>query len=70
MKAESRATGTDANVIQITRAGVAAGLVGVPNRYMHTPVEMISLKDVKNSIRLLVEFVGALKPGMDFTPRV
>jgi endoglucanase len=69
MKAEARATGTDANVIQITRAGVAAGLVGVPNRYMHTPVEMISLKDVKNIIRLLVEFVGSLKPGMDFTPR-
>jgi endoglucanase len=69
MKAEPRATGTDANVIQITRAGVAAGLVGVPNRYMHTPVEMISLKDVDNCVRLLVEFVGSLKPGMDFTPR-
>jgi endoglucanase len=69
MKAEARATGTDANVIQITRAGVAAGLVGVPNRYMHTPVEMISLKDVENIIRLLVEFVGVLKPGMGFTPR-
>ena len=68
MKAESRATGTDANVIQITRAGVAAGLVGVPNRYMHTPVEMISLKDAKNTILLLAEFVCALKPGMDFTP--
>ena len=69
MKAESRASGTDANVIQITRAGVAAGLIGVPNRYMHTPVEMISLKDAENCIRLLVEFVCALKPGMDFTPR-
>ena len=68
LKAESRATGTDANVIQITRAGVAAGLVGVPNRYMHTPVEMISLKDAQNTIRLLVEFVAALKPNMDFTP--
>jgi endoglucanase len=70
MKAESRATGTDANVIQITRAGVAAGLIGVPNRYMHTPVEMISLKDAGNCIRLLVEFAAALKPGMDFTPRI
>ncbi len=68
MKAESRATGTDANVIQISRAGVAAALIGVPNRYMHTPVEMISLKDAENCIRLLVEFAGALKPGMDFTP--
>jgi endoglucanase len=70
LKAESRATGTDANVIQITRAGVAAGLVGVPNRYMHTPVEMISLKDARNAILLLTEFVCALKPGMDFTPRL
>jgi endoglucanase len=69
MKAEARATGTDANVMQITRSGVAAGLIGVPNRYMHTPVEMISLKDATNCIRLLVEFAAALKPGMDFTPR-
>ena len=69
MKAESRASGTDANVIQITRAGVAAGLIGVPNRYMHTPVEMVSLKDVENCIRLLAEFVCMLKPGIDFTPR-
>ena len=68
MMAESRASGTDANVIQITRAGVAAGLVGIPNRYMHTPGEMVSLKDVENAIRLLVEMVRALKPGMDFTP--
>lgn len=68
MTAESRASGTDANVIQITRAGVAAGLVGIPNRYMHTPVEMISLQDAENAIRLLVEFVKSLKPGMDFTP--
>jgi endoglucanase len=70
LKAESRATGTDANVIQITREGVAAALVGIPNRYMHTPVEMISLRDAQNAIRLLAEFVRALKPGMDFTPRV
>ncbi len=69
LKAEARATGTDANVMQISRAGVAAGLVGVPNRYMHTPVEMISLKDAHNAIRLLTEFVAVLKPGMDFTPR-
>lgn len=69
MTAEPRASGTDANAIQITRAGVAAGLVGIPNRYMHTPVEMVSLKDTENAIRLLVEFAKALKPGMDFTPR-
>ena len=69
MTAEPRASGTDANAIQITRAGVAAGLVGIPNRYMHTPVEMVSLRDAENAVRLLVEFVKAPKPGMDFTPR-
>lgn len=70
MTAEPRATGTDANVIQITRSGVAAALVSIPNRYMHTPVEIISLDDVENAVRLLEGFIRALKPGMDFTPRV
>ncbi len=68
--AEPRASSTDADVIQISRAGVAAGLLSIPNRYMHTPVEMISLGDAENAIRLLAGFVLALKPGMDFTPRV
>jgi putative aminopeptidase FrvX len=68
LAAEPRASGTDANAIQISRAGVAAGLVSIPNRYMHTPVEMVSLKDVEAAIRLLVEFVKALSPDMDFTP--
>ena len=69
MTAEPRASGTDANPIQITRSGVAAGLLSIPNRYMHTPVEMVSLDDVDNSVRLLIEFVRALRPDMDFTPR-
>ena len=67
--AESRASGTDANVIQISRSGVAAGLVSIPNRYMHTPAEMVSLRDTENAIRLLVAFVQELEPGTDFTPR-
>ncbi len=68
LAAESRPSGTDANVIQITRAGVASALVSIPNRYMHTPVEMVSLKDTEHAIRLLVEFVRSLKPGMEFIP--
>ncbi len=63
-----RATGTDANVIQLTRAGVAAGLVSVPNRYMHTPVELVSLKDLENTARLLAAFIIGLKPGDKFEP--
>jgi len=46
MAASGRATGTDANTIQTSRGGVAAGLVSIPNRYMHSPVEMVSLDDL------------------------
>jgi len=69
MTAEARATGTDANVIQISRAGVAAALIGIPTRYMHTPSEMISLDDVASAIDLIEAFIRGLKPKMDFTPR-
>lgn len=63
-----RPTGTDANAIQLSRGGVAAGLVSVPNRYMHSPVEMVSLKDLENSAKLLAEFVLSVKKDTDFTP--
>lgn len=69
MQAEPRATGTDANAIQVNRGGVAAALVSVPNRYMHTPVELVSLKDVENTIRLLAEVLLAMPAKMDFIPR-
>ncbi len=68
MQAEPKATGTDANVIQISRAGVAAGLVSIPNRYMHTPVEVVSLQDLESCAQLLAEFVAALYPQMSFIP--
>jgi endoglucanase len=63
-----RGTGTDANAIQISRGGKAAGLVSVPLRYMHTPTEVLSLEDVENAARLLAAFVLRLEPGTDFTP--
>jgi len=64
-----RGTGTDANAIQLSRAGVAAGLVSVPNRYMHSAVEMISLDDLDMCADLLAEFVVQIESGADFTPR-
>ena len=64
----SRATGTDANAIQVSGAGVAAGLVSIPNRYMHSPVEVISLKDLENCARLLAQFILSVKKTSDFTP--
>jgi endoglucanase len=63
-----RATGTDANVIQLSRKGVATGLVSVPLRYMHTPTEVLSLKDLEATCRLLVEFIYELKEKMSFIP--
>jgi tetrahedral aminopeptidase len=63
-----KATGTDANSIQINRAGVAAGLVSIPNRYMHSPVEMISLDDIDRAADLLARFAESLSQSDDFTP--
>lgn len=63
-----RATGTDANVIQLTRAGVATGLVSIPNRYMHTPVELISLDDLENVANLIANFILQLDEKSNFIP--
>ncbi len=63
-----RATGTDANVIQLSRKGVATGLVGIPLRYMHTPAEVLSLKDLESTCRLLEGFIFALRERMSFIP--
>ena len=60
--------GTDASVIQVTRSGVAAGLIGIPCRYMHTPVEICSLKDLEDAAKLLAAFVKDIGPRTDFTP--
>jgi endoglucanase len=64
----ARATGTDANVMQLSRDGVATGLVGIPNRYMHSPVEMVSLDDLDRAAKILAEFCLSVTPDMDWTP--
>ncbi len=64
----SRATGTDANAIQLTKAGVATGLVSIPIRYMHTQVELLSLKDLKNTSRLLSAFILMFDKKTDLIP--
>jgi len=61
-------TGTDANAIQVNRGGVAAGLVSVPNRYMHTPVEVINLVDLENTSKLLANFAAKLTTNISFIP--
>jgi endoglucanase len=66
--AEPRGTGTDANAIQLSRGGKAAGLVSIALRYMHTPTEVLSLKDLDSAVKLLTRYVLDLKPATDFTP--
>lgn len=63
-----RATGTDANVMQLSRGGVAAALVSVPLRYMHSPVEMLSLEDVENAVRLLTGLLYRIEGKHAFIP--
>ncbi len=53
-------SGTDAWAMQVVRGGTISGLVSIPNRYMHSPNEVISLSDLKNVGRLLAATVGAL----------
>ncbi|HVI27293.1 M42 family metallopeptidase [Hansschlegelia sp.] len=63
------ATPTDAGAMQLNQAGMATGLLSVPLRYMHTPCELLSLRDVEECARLMAAYCRRLKPGTDFTPR-
>jgi putative aminopeptidase FrvX len=63
LEGDPKPTGTDARAIQMARGGVATGLVSVPLRYMHTPSEVVDLRDVENAVRLLVEFASRLPKG-------
>jgi endoglucanase len=67
--AAGRETSTDADAIHIAREGVATALVSVPNRYMHSPNEMISLKDVDAIADLLAEACRSVSSKTDFTAR-
>jgi putative aminopeptidase FrvX len=61
-----RSSGTDADAIHFARAGVPCGLVSVPLRYMHSPVETVQLADVEHAIELLAATCLRLKPDEDF----
>jgi putative aminopeptidase FrvX len=67
--ASPRATGTDANVMQISRGGVATALVKIPLRYMHTSVETVSLGDLEDAAKLIVAALGRITSKAEFIPR-
>lgn len=68
INAEGRGTGTDANAMQLSRAGMATALLSIPNRYMHSPSECVDLRDVEHCIELMAQVVLALDPEADWTP--
>ena len=67
--AQARYTATDADAIYLSRSGVATGLISVPNRYMHSPNEVVSRSDLEQTARLIAAFVRDLREEDDFVPR-
>ena len=66
----SSTSGTDTDVIFWTRGGIASALVSLPNRYMHSPVEVVSLEDLEKIPELLAAFAASLKKGEEFKVRI
>ena len=69
MHAAGRDTATNADAIHIAREGVATALVSIPNRYMHSPNEMVSLDDVNKTATLIAEVCREVTTSTDFTVR-
>lgn len=69
INAAGRDTSTNADAIHIAREGVATALVSIPNRYMHSPNEMVSLEDVERTAELIAEACRAVDEKTDFTAR-
>lgn len=67
LAASGRGTSTDADVLQISRSGIPTGLVSIPLRYMHSPVEMVDLRDVDATVSLLAAFGERLSAEDDFS---
>ena len=64
----ARHSGTDAYAIQVAAEGIPSIVIGIPLRYMHTPVEMVSTKDITRAGRLIAEFIAGL--DMDFMDNI
>jgi putative aminopeptidase FrvX len=64
--ASARFTGTDADAIHLSRAGIPTGLVSLPLRYMHSPVELVQLGDVLEAAKLLAAFAQRLTAETSF----
>jgi endoglucanase len=66
LSASARSTGTDADAIHVSRGGVPTGLVSVPLRYMHSPVEVVQVDDIENTAKLLAAFAMRIPADATF----
>ena len=69
-EAMSATSGTDTDVIFWTRGGIASALISLPNRYMHSPVELVNLKDLEEIPKLMAAFALSLKSGEEFKVKI
>jgi endoglucanase len=69
-EAMSATSGTDTDVIFWTRGGIASALISLPNRYMHSPVELVSLKDLEQIPQLLAAFAQSVRRGEQFKVKI
>jgi putative aminopeptidase FrvX len=67
VSASGRGTSTDADVLQISRSGIPTGVISIPLRYMHSPVEMVDLRDVEATVELLAAFGRRLSSDWDLS---
>jgi endoglucanase len=67
ISASGRGTSTDADVLQISRSGIPTGVVSIPLRYMHSPVEMVDLRDVEATVELLAAFGRRVSADWDLS---
>lgn len=69
-EAISSTSGTDTDAVFWTRGGIPSGLISLPNRYMHSPVEVVSLKDLEQIPQLMAGFAKSLKKGDKFKVKI
>jgi putative aminopeptidase FrvX len=67
VSATGRSSHTDADAIQISRSGIPTGLVSIPLRYMHSPVELVDLGDLEATVELVAAFAARLRAGVDLS---
>ena len=69
-EAISGTSGTDTDAIFWTRGGIPSGLISLPNRYMHSPVEVVSLKDLEQIPQIMAGFAESIKKGEKFKVKI